>query len=122
MGQRFFAGLGVIALAVFAIGPTTEAGAEAHGAPTQCQDIVIRNYDGSIYTRTYNLSQKNTGCGLTRRLAHRYLANDGERPPTLLGFQCAGDANGVSCRDRDRRVTWEYHSPSAEALLLRRAG
>jgi hypothetical protein len=75
----------------------------------RCKDVVIRNEDGSVYTQTKGLFQKNAGCAPARRLAHRYLANDGVRPATLLGYTCTGGVDGVSCKRGNRRITWGYY-------------
>lgn len=75
----------------------------------RCRDVVIRNGDGSIYTQTDGLFAKHASCGLARRLARRYLSNDGVRPPRTLGFTCSGGSDGVACSKGRKRVTWGYY-------------
>jgi hypothetical protein len=75
----------------------------------RCRDVVIRNTSGGIYTRTHGLFGKRASCRLARRLARRYLSNDGIRPPRILGFACEGGSDGVACRRGHQRVTWGYY-------------
>lgn len=84
-------------------------GRGAGGGYNRCRDVVIRNSDGGVYTRTRGLFQKNASCRLARKLARRYLANDGIRPPRTLGFICDGGSDGVACSNGEKRVTWGYY-------------
>jgi hypothetical protein len=82
----------------------------ASAAYKRCRDVILRNADGSLYTRTRGLFEKHTTCGVARRLARRYLADDGESGASLFGFTCSGGGDGVACRKGRRRVTWGYYS------------
>ena len=86
--------------------PRLERGVEYR----RCRDVVIRNPDGGVYTQTEGLFQKRTGCRVARRLARKYMANDGIHPPRTLGFTCEGGSDGVACRKGvKKRVTWGYY-------------
>jgi hypothetical protein len=75
----------------------------------RCQDVIIRNYDGSVYTRTRGLFAKRTSCRIARKVAHWFLVNDGSVTPHPQGFTCIGGSDGVSCRKGGRRVSWGYY-------------
>jgi hypothetical protein len=106
-----------VALLLLVPAGAVRAEADTASAYKRCRDIVLRNPDGSIYTQTHGLFEKHAACGLARRLARRYLSDDGVRPARILGFVCSGGSDGVACRKGRKRVTWGYYfdRPTARA-------
>ncbi|HEX6689231.1 MAG TPA: hypothetical protein VF085_11310 [Solirubrobacterales bacterium] len=75
----------------------------------RCRDVVIRNYDGTVYTRTYDLAAAGIGCPLARAVAHSVLVDDGaEAPRDPHRFTCSRSAAGVVCRREEARIRWSY--------------
>ncbi len=97
---------------------------ESRSGYERCDDVIIRNSDGSVYTRTHGLFVKNVGCHKGRRVARKYLVDDGAGPKNPLGFSCSGGSDGVACRKGRKHVTWGYYfdRPSSKAGATARRG
>lgn len=90
--------------------PASSSGVGALGRGyDRCRDVIIRNQDGSVYTRTNGLFVLKTSCRVGRAVAHKYLADDGVRGGKTLGFKCRGGSDGVACEKSRKRVTWGYY-------------
>lgn len=98
--------LGLLLALVSLWPPGSAEGAEAR----PCRDVVIRNQDGSIYTRTDGLYAKGVSCRRARQIAYAFLVDDGEPSPEPHGFQCAprADGSGGACRRGAKRVSWRF--------------
>ena len=83
--------------------------ADAAARYKRCRNVVITNPAGGVYTRTHGLFVSRGSCRLARRVARRYLINDGAGVKRPYGFRCAGGADGVACRKGRIRVTWGYY-------------
>lgn len=90
----------------FAGSPSGELPARGY---ERCKNVVIRNQDGSVYTRTNGLFVLKTSCRVGRAVAHKYLVNDGAKGGKTLGFKCDGGSDGVACEKGPKRVTWGYY-------------
>lgn len=93
-----------IAIATMLVLPTAGSGA------SRCQDVIIRNSGGSVYTRTRSLFASQVRCSTARRVAYGYLVLDGEGPKRPLGYRCRSrsDGRGVTCRKGRATVRWKY--------------
>jgi hypothetical protein len=95
-----------------AVAPGGQSSANA-AKVKRCRDVIIRNPDGSVYTRTHGLFAIRTSCSKARRVARIYLhraeGNGSGRPVRPLGFTCSGGSDGVACHKGRRRVSWGYY-------------
>jgi hypothetical protein len=104
----------VLSVATVLIVSATTFAATAPAAPSAsrsyklCKNVVIRNSDESVYTRTHGLFVERTNCGTGRRVARKYLVDDGDGAKNPLGFHCSGGTDGVACRNGRKKVTWGY--------------
>lgn len=75
-----------------------------------CEDVVIYQGDGSIYTQTVNLKKKRTSCKIARSVARQWLseAEGSATEPHPHGYRCRGGDNGITCRKGKRRVVWTW--------------
>ncbi len=94
--------------------------ASAH--PRSCRNVVIRNADGSIYTRTHALRAKRVGCRRARKIAHARLVDDGAGKGKYRGFECRSSASGVHCHRHRKRVSWRYAAARTARAAETRAG
>lgn len=84
---------------------------QSHAASyVYCEDVVIYQGDGSIYTQTVNLKKKHTSCKIARSVARQWLsgAEGSATEPHPHGFRCRGGDNGMTCRKGNRRVVWTW--------------
>lgn len=78
----------------------------------RCADVIIRNGDGGVYTRTRGLFHLRASCRTARTVARRYLSGiegNAGLAPRPLGFRCSGGQDGVACKKGRQRVTWGYY-------------
>ncbi len=79
----------------------------------RCSDVIIRNGDGSVYTRTYGLWAHRVSCRTARTVSRRYLqgAEGNAGPaPRPLGFRCEGGSDGVACKKGRKRISWGFYA------------
>jgi hypothetical protein len=68
MASRAAAAVILIAGALAAVAPAGQS--SANGAKVKrCRDVIIRNPDGSVYTRTHGLFAIRTSCSKARRVS-----------------------------------------------------
>jgi hypothetical protein len=107
--RRLTAALGL--LIVFAVFGSASAPAATSAGAKHCQNVVLRNPDGTVYTRTKGLSQRNSSCPEARKVARAFLhgSEGADSPPRPYGFRCSRGADGVSCRKGRKVVTWSWY-------------
>lgn len=112
-----------VVFASLAITTLFASGLPAAGAAgmRQCRDVVIRNYDGGIYSQTDGLFAKGVSCRRARQIAHAVMVDDGESIPQPHGFHCVSrsDGTGVGCRRGGKRVSWRYPFARPSRLAAR---
>lgn len=91
--------------------PSVHAVSGLRASKHHCRDVVIRNGNGSIFTRTYGLSKRRVPCTTARQVARKFISFEGEGgPPRPLGFKCSFTSRGVKCKRGYQRVDWRFKS------------
>jgi hypothetical protein len=80
-------------------------------ASRRCNNVVVRDHEGNVYTQTNGLWAIKVRCRKARRVARHYLTHsEGNADPVRpYGFRCRGGEDGVSCRKGTRIVTWGWY-------------
>ena len=91
--------------------PSSHAVSVLRVSKHHCRDVVIRNGNGSIFTRTYGLSKRRVPCTTARQVARKFISFEGEGgPPRPLGFKCSFTSRGVKCKRGYQLVDWIFKS------------